>query len=79
MARSPWASGEGGIREFGLFCFGLVCGVRGDTIVVSMITIVVLGAFDTKGEDHRTRTAQTGEHRHSVQFFQGPKLASEKL
>ena len=47
--------------------------------MVSMITIAVLGAFDTKRENHRTRTARTGEHRHSMQFFQGPKLASEKL
>lgn len=78
MARSPWASG-GGIREFGLFRFGLVCGVRGDTAVTSMATIAVLGALDTKEEGHRTRTDRTGEHRPSVQFFQGPKLAHEKL
>ena len=65
--------------EFGLFCFGLVCGVRGDTVVASMATFAVLGTFDTKREDHRTVADRTQEHRHSMQFFQGPKLASEKL
>jgi hypothetical protein len=44
-----------------------------------MVTFAVLGTFDTKGEEHRTGADRTQEHRHSVQFFQGPKLASEKL
>ncbi len=44
-----------------------------------MATFAVLGTFDTKGEEHRTVVDRTQEHRHSVQFFQGPKLASEKL
>ena len=44
-----------------------------------MATFAVLGTFDTKGEEHRTVADRTQEHRHSVQFFQGPKLASEKL
>ena len=44
-----------------------------------MATFAVLGTFDTKREDHRTVADRTQEHRHSMQFFQGPKLASEKL
>ena len=44
-----------------------------------MVTFTVLGTFDTKGEEHRTVADRTQEHRHSVQFFQCPKLASEKL
>jgi hypothetical protein len=43
-----------------------------------MATFAVLGTFDTKGEEHRTVADRTQEHRHSVQFFQGPKLAPEK-
>ena len=44
-----------------------------------MATFAVLGTFDTKRDDHRTVADRTQEHRHSMQFFQGPKLASEKL
>ena len=44
-----------------------------------MVTFTVLGTFDTKGEEHRTVADRTQEHRHSVQFFQGPIPAPEKL
>ena len=47
--------------------------------MASMVTFTVLGTFDTKGEEHRTVADRTQEHRHSVQFFQGPKLAPGKL